>query len=152
VGLAIITTTLILNLIGTLPINSNGYNSDLWMSSIEIYTTIIILNTIKIAMHVRHWTKLFLTAIIGCSLGPYLIYIWISNYTLQKYVSGTVIMCFQNLITYFVFILLCSLSIVIISLILYITFHSNKTMKKIRLRMLEMRGESDAISEESKLE
>ena len=108
------------------------------MTSITIYSVIIILNNVKIAMHIRHWTVLFLFSVIGCSLVPYLCYIWISNYTLSKYVQGTVRMSFVTPTTYLVVILVTILCIAIVSLIIYISFHGNKVMKKLRFKMIAL--------------
>ena len=139
--LGVIATYLSVEIIGSRPINKHGYNSDLWMVSITIYSIVIILNTIKISMHVRHWTGMFLFAVLVCSLAPYLIYMWISNYSLSKYVAGTVIMSYQSCLTYFIVVFVCILSIVIISVIIYLHFHSNKIIKKIRLRMLDYQSD-----------
>jgi formate/nitrite transporter FocA (FNT family) len=122
--------------VSRLPISPRGHQADLWMVSITIYTVVILINNIKIAMHVRHWTGLFLFSVIGCSLAPYLIYVWISNYTLSKYVHGTVIMSFRNPTTYLVVTLITIVCIIIVSLAIYITFHTNKMAKKLRLKML----------------
>lgn len=128
-------TLLVLFIIGNRPINANGHNSDLWICSITIYSIIIVLTSIKIAMHVRHWTSIFFISLIVCSLAPYLIYVWISNYALSQYVEGTVIMCFTDIFTYCVVILVTFFAVVIISITVYLTFHSTKMVKKIKLKM-----------------
>lgn len=128
-------TLLVLFIIGNRPINQYGHNSDLWICSITIYSIIIVLTSIKIAMHVRHWTSIFFISLIVCSLAPYLIYVWISNYALSQYVEGTVIMCFTDFLTYCVVILVTFFAVVIISITVYLTFHSTKMVKKIKLKM-----------------
>lgn len=137
--LGIIATMLVLFIIDTRPIDSDGHNSDLWMCSITLFSIVIILNTIKIAMHVQYWTKLFVFAIVVCSLAPYLIYVWISNYALSQYVERTTIMCFRTYLTYFVVIFVTCLALLIISIIIYIMFHSNEMLKKIRFKMEDLR-------------
>jgi hypothetical protein len=132
------------------PIGTYGHQADLWMVSITIYSIIIILSNIKIAMHVRHWTGLFIFSVVVCSLAPYLIYIWISNYTLAKYVHGTVIMSFRNPATYLVVTFITIICIMIVSLIIYATFHTNKMVKKLRLKMLQMNDTSEIRSQSSK--
>lgn len=86
-------------------------------------------------MHVQYWTKLFVFSLVVCSLGPYLIYVWISNYTMSQYVERTAIMCFRTLLTYFVVIFVTCLALLIINIVIYILFHNNSILKKIRLNM-----------------
>jgi phospholipid-translocating ATPase len=133
--LGIVSTLLVLYLIGTRAINSGGYTSDLWMCSITIYSIIIILSSVKIFMHVQHMTLLFIFSLIACSLTPYLVYMWISNYTLSRYVKGTVIMCFRNFNTYCVVLFVSCLAILFISVVNYIIFHRNGMTRKILLKM-----------------
>lgn len=148
--LGIITSIICICIMTSSSINSHGHQSDLWMVSITIYSVIILLNTIKIAMHVRHWTGLFLFSVIGCSLMPYLVYIWISNYTLSKYVHGTVIMSFITPVTYFVVTLVTILCVIIVSIIIYVNFHSNKMVKKLRIKMLSLSEPSTNLSHSSR--
>jgi uncharacterized membrane protein len=135
-------------LIGGSAIGNAGYNGDLWMSSVIIFTIVIIVLTIKLAMHIRHWTKMMLFAITICSLAPYLIYIWISNYTLSKHVKGTIIMSFRTPQTYFIVIFFSVLDVLIVSVIIYISFSLNRAMKKITLKMV---NELDEKSDEKSL-
>jgi len=120
------------------------------MVSITIYSIIIILNNVKITMHVRHWTGLFIFSVVVCSLAPYLIYVWISNYTLAKYVHGTVVMSFRNPATYLVVTFITIFCIMIVSLVIYAMFHTNKMVKKLRLKMLQITDASEIRSQSSK--
>jgi len=101
-------------------------------------------------MHVRHWTALFLIAVVCCSLAPYLIYVWISNYTLSKYVHGTIMMSFRTPVTYFVVLLVVILCLIIVSLIIYISFHGNKMVKILRFKMLALPDPSSIVSQSSR--
>lgn len=85
-------------------------------------------------------TALFLFSLIGCSLIPYLIYVWISNYALSQYVEGTVIMCFKSYTTYFVVLFISLIAIIFISVVIYITFHKNPMIIKILLKMENNQG------------
>ena len=118
-------TLILLYTMSVRPIGVEGYNSDLWMTSIEIYTMIILLVNIKLSIEVRHWTKILFVSVVVFSLGTFLGYLWVSNYILSQYVEGTVIMCFRNPITYFIVLFVCLVAVVYNSLVVYVLFHSD---------------------------
>lgn len=132
-----------MKVIGGQTIGRGGYNSDLWMCSITIYSLVIVVNSIKIVMHVRYWTKLLLFAIVGTSLAPYLIYVWISNYALNRFVQNTPLMCFQNILTYCLTIFFSCLLIAFLSTMLKMLFDCQPLIKKLLFRMNNLGSEGD---------
>jgi hypothetical protein len=127
---------LIINTIGNKTLNRNGYNSDLWIVSVSIYTSIIMICTFKLAIHVRHWTLLIFLSIIFCSLAPYLAYVWISNFYFSRYrIEGTIIMSFRAGTSYLSVLITSILMLAINGIIIYINFHKNKRLSKMQILM-----------------
>lgn len=118
------------------PIGTEGYNSDIWIISITIYSTIIIIDTIKLATQIRHWTLLVFISIIVCSLTPYLIYIWISNYRFSRYMmEGAVLMSFKISSGYFSVLFISIVTLIVNTIANYISFQRNKLLSRMKLIM-----------------
>jgi hypothetical protein len=60
-------------------INPDGYEADLWVMSIILYTNIIFVVNIKIFLNTQYWTKIHTFVIFFSSIIPYLCYIAISS-------------------------------------------------------------------------
>ena len=67
--------------IGQVSVNAEGYNSDFWLVSLTIFSSVILVVTFKLATHTRFWSILLLLSIIITSIGFYILHMWISNYT-----------------------------------------------------------------------
>jgi len=136
------TVLLIIFTIGNKTLNQHGYNSDLWIVSVSVYSSIIMICTFKLAIHVRHWTLLILMSIILCSLAPYLSYVWISNYYFSRYrIEGTIIMSFRTGTSYLSVLIACILMLAINGIIIYVNFHKNKRLSKMQIIMKEISAE-----------
>lgn len=132
-------TLIIIYVIGARTISRNGHNSDLWIVSVSVYSSIIVIATLKLAIHVRHWTLLIAFSIIFCSLGPYLSYVWLSNFFFSRYrIQGTIIMSFRTGATYLAIVLVSCLMVMINSIIIYSRFHKNKLTRRMQIIMKEV--------------
>lgn len=60
-------------------VDEDGLSSDIWMMSISLYTSIIILVSLKLALNTQYWTMLTWIGLIITSLGAYFVYISVSN-------------------------------------------------------------------------
>jgi len=58
----------------------DGRNSDFWMMSITIFTCVIFVVNLKIALTTQYWTWIFFLSILLTSLIPYFIIVVISGY------------------------------------------------------------------------
>lgn len=58
---------------------SDGYSPDLWVVSITIYSTIILIVDVKIALNTKYWTLIMALAIVLTSIIPYFLYVFIAN-------------------------------------------------------------------------
>lgn len=58
----------------------NGYNSSLWGISITIYTAIVLIVDIKLAIHTKYWTSFNVIALTLLSFIIYICYMIISNF------------------------------------------------------------------------
>jgi hypothetical protein len=109
----------------------NGYNSDLWMISLTVYSAVILINNLKLAMHVRHWTTLLILSMILTSFMPYLGFVWLTNYFIARYVQRTAIMSFQCILTYCVVILTTVFMMLITSNVIYFLFKKTGLVQQI---------------------
>ena len=64
-----------------------GYNSSLWGVSITIYTAIVIIVDLKLAIHTKYWTSFNVIALVIFSLIIYIAYLIISNFIAGKVFS-----------------------------------------------------------------
>jgi hypothetical protein len=115
---------------GSPSMTASGYNSNLQLVSITIYTAIIFLVTLKLCMQVRHWTKLLFLTILLLSIAPYLSFIWVLNYKFKRPVQGVLIIYFTSSKTYFSILAIILILIAINGVMIYIRFHSQKILTK----------------------
>jgi len=60
-------------------LNRSGVVVDLWLFSISIYTAIIVIVDMKLALNTQYWTTLYVAIITLSSLVLYIAYIWLSS-------------------------------------------------------------------------
>ena len=85
--------------IGQVSVNEDGYNSDFWLVSLTIFSSVILVVTFKLATHTRFWSILLFLSIVITSIGFYLIHMWVSNYAhfqMTEYVAGTTYMAWTS--------------------------------------------------------
>ena len=116
-------------------ISVDGYAGSLQIVSITIYTAVIMLDTIKLSIQVRHWTVLLFISILFLSLGPYLGFIWILNFRFRRPVQGVLHLYFSSIKTYFVILLLIMILLAINGIMIYIRFHSNRILKHMTIAL-----------------
>lgn len=112
-------------MLGNTSLVEDGYNSNLQIVSVTVYTSIMMVGTLKLCMQVRHWTKLLLFTIIFLSLAPYFGIMWLLNYKFKRPVQGILYLYFTTIKTYFSILFLMMILIGINSLLIYVKFHSN---------------------------
>lgn len=57
----------------------NGYSSDLWVFSISIYSSIVLVVNVKIAMNTKYWTMMMFLSIMITSISIYFLYVFVAN-------------------------------------------------------------------------
>jgi phospholipid-transporting ATPase len=83
---ATLLTVMTFFVIGGIAVNGEGYSSSFWLVGVVVYTTVIFVVTFKLSTHTRFWSAILIWVILLTSLGLYLAYTWISNYTFSKYI------------------------------------------------------------------
>ena len=64
-----------------------GYNSSLWGISITIYTAVVIVVDLKLAIFTKYWTSFNVIALVVFSLVIYIAYMIISHFIAGKVIS-----------------------------------------------------------------
>lgn len=60
-------------------VNKKGNNADLWVFSISVYTSIILIVDLKIALNTKYWTMLSIIVLVCSGLLIYIGYVFISS-------------------------------------------------------------------------
>jgi hypothetical protein len=111
----------------------DGYNGNLQLVGITIYTTIIMLDTLKLSMQVRHWTKLLFFCILFLSIIPYLSFIWVLNYRFKRPVFGVLEVFFTSVRTYLAILVISMILVAINGVLIYLRFHSDQILRKMSI-------------------
>ncbi|KAL4496106.1 hypothetical protein ABPG72_015528 [Tetrahymena utriculariae] len=100
--------------------SSDGLSPDLWVVSITLYSAIILVVDVKLAVNTRYWTKSMLYSLIFTSLVPYFLYIFIANLIEQfnVYLTAQAVFTMPDfyLIIFFSLFLVVSFDILVIYL------------------------------------
>lgn len=126
--------------IGTLDTSSvrqTGINSNLYYISITIFSSNIIIDTIKLCMQVNHWTKLLFFTIIVLSIVPYVGFMWVVNYYFSRPVQKVLVVCFSSAKAYFTVVALTIILIGFNGIFVYFRFHSHRILKKMKIAIEE---------------
>lgn len=121
--------------LGSQSITIDGYGGSLQIVSITIYTAVIMLDTIKLSIQVRHWTKLLFISILFLSVGPYIAFMWVLNYRFKRPVQGALHIYFSSIKTYMVILLLIMVLLAINGIMIYIRFHSHRILKQVTIAL-----------------
>jgi hypothetical protein len=116
-------------------INQQGYNNNLQYISVTIFTGVIMIDTIKLCMQVRHWTKLLFFTITFLSLAPYISFMWVVNSSFNQPVRRILVTCFTSSKGYFCVFLLIVILMGINGISIYIRFHSHTILKRMRVAL-----------------
>lgn len=60
-------------------INSDGQMIDIWFVSITVYTAIILIVDLKLALHTKTWTWINWVSILVFSIGIYIFFVWVGD-------------------------------------------------------------------------
>ena len=70
-------------------LNEHGYNSDMWIVGLTVFSATVVIVTFKLSTHTKFWSVFLFISVSLLSLFLYLAYMWISNYKLSYHVVGT---------------------------------------------------------------
>eukprot|EP01017_Pseudomicrothorax_dubius_P049053 TRINITY_DN9054_c0_g1_i2.p1 TRINITY_DN9054_c0_g1~~TRINITY_DN9054_c0_g1_i2.p1 ORF type:complete len:531 (+),score=99.30 TRINITY_DN9054_c0_g1_i2:502-2094(+) len=63
----------------TVILTRDGYNGDMWVYSITLYTCVVLVVSLKLALHTKYWTTMSLASFV-VTIGFYYVYTWFANY------------------------------------------------------------------------
>jgi hypothetical protein len=127
----------ILRALITPSINQDGLNSNLYFISVTIYTAVIMIDTLKLCMQVKHWTKLLFFTIIVLSIAPYIGFMWVVNYTFNRPLGRILIISFTSAKAYLSVFVLIIILIAINGIFIYLRFHSHRILKRMKIALEE---------------
>lgn len=78
-------------------LNEKGYNGDMWIIGLTIFSATIVIVTFKLSTHTKFWSIFLFIAVSLLSLVLYIAYMWISNYTLSYHIVGTTYIAWTTL-------------------------------------------------------
>ena len=85
-----------------LPIlNSNGDSDDLWLFSLCLFTCVVFIANLQIALLIKNWYVLTFIAFLIPTFGAYISYMWISEYIISFQVAFTISVLFNSHIFYY---------------------------------------------------
>lgn len=100
--------------------NSSGLSPDLWVYSISIYSSIILVVDVKLALNTKYWTNIMAMSILITSIGLYFLYIFIANLveSFNVYLTAQAVFSMPNfyLIMFFCLFLVVSFDVLILYL------------------------------------
>lgn len=101
-------------------LNLDGYTNDLWLLSIYLYSCLILVVDLKLALYTQAWSIFFIIALVVTSLVFYFMYILISSEISSLQVFATSFMLYQSPSFYFLMFLnvgfVCLFDLVIVYL------------------------------------
>lgn len=120
-------------------INDQGWNSDLWIISINLFTGLMIIVTFKLVTHTKYWSWILVVSILFVSIGLYIAYMWFSNYIaiLSGHILGTVWVMWRTWKSLFLQIFCACLILVIDGIVVTLDFHFGSYASKMRLAASE---------------
>ena len=71
-------------------LNKNGQVSDIWLLSLIIYTSIIFVVDLKIALTTEYWTWIYAITLFITSIIPYILFMIASSYISEFKVYNTI--------------------------------------------------------------
>ena len=79
---------------------SSGITADLWVFSINMFSIIILMVDLKLALYTHSWTYLMGVSIMVGSLVIYFVYVWIADQIIQFNIFKTASLLFSTPLTY----------------------------------------------------
>lgn len=122
-----------LRTLGSVSINQTGINTHLHIISVTVFTGVIMVDTIKLCMQVRHWTLLLFFIIIFTSLAPYVGVMWIINFYFNRPIARIMIVCYTSAKGYLSVTLIIIILMAINGIFVYLHFHSHRILKRMTI-------------------
>ena len=113
-------------------INGTGINSDYWIVSLTIFSSVIFVVTFKLATHTRFWTIYLLISILITSLGFYALHMWLTNFALTDYVEGTTLVAWTSIETYFIVLFCACMVLFVDGIVVFIDFRRGGYTSRMR--------------------
>ena len=139
-----------LYIISHLAVNSTGINSDYWLVSLTIYSTVIMVVTFKLSTHTKFWSIILVAAILITTIGFYVLHMWLTNFALTDYVYGTTKVAWTSLETYFVVLLCVCMVLFVDGIIVFVDFnrggYTSRMREVIKEQKMNKRDYYDAYS------
>lgn len=104
----------------------------MWLIGLTIFSTVIIIVTFKLATHTKFWSLILFFSVSVLSIAVYLIYMWISNYSLSEHVVGTTFIAWATLETYLSVLACLVVVLTIDGIVLSIDFDRGGYISKMR--------------------
>lgn len=118
-------------------LKQTGINSGLHITGVTVFAGVIMVDTVKLCMMVQHWTILLFCIIIFTSLAPFVAALWIINYFFNRPVAKIMVICFTTLKTYLSVIVILIILVGINGIFVYLHFHSNRILKRMKIAIEE---------------
>lgn len=118
-------------------INEKGYNGDMWLIGLTMFSAAIIVVTFKLSTHTKFWSVFLFFAVSILSLTLYVAYMWISNYSLSEHVVGTTYISWTTAECYFIVLLCLTVVLTIDGVVLAVDFHRGGFISKMREKIAE---------------
>ena len=119
-------------MLGSVSVNSSGINTDYWLVSLTIYSSVILVVTFKLATHTKFWSFILVAAILITSIGFYLLHMWLTNFALTDYVYGTTRVAWTSLECYFIVLLCVCIILFVDGIIVFIDFNRGGYTSRMR--------------------
>lgn len=132
-------TLFVFYVIGQVSVNETGINSDFWLVSLTIFSSVILIVTFKLATHTRFWSYLLFFSIIITSLGFYILHMWFTNFSslMTDHVRGTTFVAWTSGETYFIVLFCVCLVLFIDGFVVFLDYSRGGYASKMRRIMHE---------------
>lgn len=112
--------------------NDTGINSDYWLVSLTIYTSVIFVVTFKLGTHTKFWSIFLLLAITITSIGFYVLHMWLTNFTLTNNIYGTTVVAWSSVKCYLVVLLCVCIVLLVDGLVIFTDYNRGGYASKMR--------------------
>ena len=87
-------------------LDANGYSGGYAIFSVNLYSAVLMMVSLKLCVHVRHWTWLLFISMAVISLATYVGFMWFSHNTFTLLLIGSIDTYFATAKTWFVVLLM----------------------------------------------
>jgi len=104
----------------------------MWIVGLTVFSATIVIVTFKLSTHAKFWSVFMFIAVSFLSLGFYVAYMWISNFTFSDYVEGTTYMAWTTIETYLLVLVCLAFVLTIDGIVLSVDFNRGGYISKMR--------------------